>query len=96
MSTGQCMRAEASEIMGRWRPGSYDPPWTWDDEAADLDSRGELADLTESVREHGVREPVLLAGDGRVWDGHHRVIAAYRAQRPVPYTIVAADNTGTA
>lgn len=66
-----------SVLVAYWRPGSYDPPWSWDDEAADCASHPHMADLVESIRADGIREPVLLgADDGRVWDGHHRVCAA--------------------
>lgn len=68
----------ASEIMNRWRPGSYDPPWTWLDEMRDL-AGPEQDLLTEYVRANGVPGRVYLGNDGRVWDGHHRLIAAYQA-----------------
>jgi len=35
-----------------------------------------LADLRASVVKDGIREPVLLGSDGRVWDGHHRLCVA--------------------
>lgn len=35
--------------------------------------------LEEHLRSLGeVQEPVLLGNDGRVWDGHHRIVAARR------------------
>lgn len=71
-------------VMDLWRPGSGD--WGWPFEVADLIRRDgpALADLIDSIREDGVREPVLLGDDGRVWDGHHRIIAAWIADRAVP------------
>ncbi len=33
--------------------------------------------LAVSVLRDGIREPVLLGGDGRVWDGHHRIFVAW-------------------
>lgn len=34
--------------------------------------------LTTSIQETGIREPILLGSDGRVWDGHHRIAVAHR------------------
>lgn len=34
--------------------------------------------LEAHLAEHGITEPVLLGSDGRVWDGHHRIVAARR------------------
>lgn len=74
-------------VTGAWRPGSYDPPWSWADEAADILARQclccgqpghyQLA-FEAHVAEHGIPGGVCLGGDGRVWDGHHRVVAALR------------------
>lgn len=35
-----------------------------------------LAELAMDVLLWGIREPILLGSDGRVWDGHHRLCAA--------------------
>lgn len=32
--------------------------------------------LKTSIQEDGIREPIVLGPDGRVWDGHHRLCAA--------------------
>lgn len=68
-----------AEVMERWRPGSYDDPWSWQNEADDLWSRdgGRMDALAADVQVNGVREPVSLGDDGRVWDGHHRIVVAY-------------------
>lgn len=43
------------------------------------DNHGSRLDmLTTSVQETGIREPILLGDDGRVWDGHHRIAVARR------------------
>lgn len=34
--------------------------------------------LEEHIRVHGITQGVLLGNDGRLWDGHHRVVAARR------------------
>lgn len=67
-----------ADVLAGWRPGSYEPPWTWQHEADDLTSRDQVAidALCTSIQQHGVRRPVALGPDGRVWDGHHRIVAA--------------------
>lgn len=75
------------DVMARWRPGSYDPPWSWADEELDILLRVCLccgvaghyqAALEDHVREHGFPGPVQLGDEDRVWDGHHRILAAKR------------------
>ncbi len=77
-----------ASILRNFRPGSYDPPWTWDDEERDILGReclccGEPGHYQQALEEHlaavgEVRQPVCLGPDGRVWDGHHRIVAARR------------------
>lgn len=72
------------QLMNRWRPGSHDDDWTWADEKRDLWSRDSQAmcRLQSSIRMHGFRpaepgeEPIILGNDGRLWSGHHRILAA--------------------
>jgi hypothetical protein len=77
-------------IMSTWRPGSYPEPWSWADEIADLKSRGELHSMSaDFLREAAWDESIILGGDGRVWDGHHRIIAAYMTGvRSLPCTFM--------
>jgi hypothetical protein len=35
-----------------------------------------LADLIAAIAVNGVATPLLLGDDGRVWDGHHRLLVA--------------------
>ena len=63
----------------------------WDVEFADLWEREPetMTDLLLDVAEHGIREPILLGDDGRVWDGHHRLAVAERLNLddvPVTYS----------
>lgn len=44
---------------------------------SDLGHKARLDDLKESIAEVGVIEPIILGLDGRVWDGHHRICAAF-------------------
>lgn len=46
--------------------------------------------LMTSIQETGIREPILLGDDGRVWDGHHRLCAASKLDlEKVPVTFAA-------
>ncbi len=67
-----------SQIVTEWRPGSHDEPWSWMDEAHDLWQREPIVmdDLLSDVMRRGIVEPVDLGDDGRVWDGHHRIVIA--------------------
>lgn len=70
------------DIFELWRPGSGD--WTWGDEAADIIrvDGAAFAEMVERMALYGLREPtddeepICLGDDGRVWEGHHRLIAA--------------------
>lgn len=85
-----CVAAESmalSEILAGWVPSSMPQPWTWDDEERAIFERvclccGEVGHhqrkLEDFLAEHGLTEGVCLGGDGRVWDGHHRIVAARR------------------
>lgn len=76
------------EIMARWRPGSHDEPWSWRDERDWLWKRPEMDALMSSIQIAGVLVPVLLGDDGRVWDGHHRIVAALDLGIPeIPYSL---------
>lgn len=84
-STICCMTPQ--EIMSRWSTGDG---WSWEAEMADLDEWGEMDSIMDDIQVNGIREPVLLGNDGRVWDGHHRIIAAHRLGiDSVPYEQVA-------
>lgn len=36
----------------------------------------QIANLTVDIVQHGIREPIALGPDSRVWDGHHRLCVA--------------------
>lgn len=76
-----------SDLLRTYVPGSYDQPWSWDDEERDILERICLCcnepghyqlQLEAHLREHGLNQGVCLGDDGRVWDGHHRIVAARR------------------
>lgn len=68
----------ALDIITNFKPGSHDQPWSWMQEFADIYERETNAflDLVWDIRENGIKEPILLGDDGRIWDGHHRICAA--------------------
>lgn len=74
-------RMPIAELMQTVRPGSFDRPWTWLDEARWLwtNQTEIMADLVRSVLADGQQEPVQAGVDGRMWDGHHRVFALLAA-----------------
>ncbi len=77
-----------ADLLANYVPGSQDQPWTWDDEERDILTREclccgqpghyQLA-LERHIAAHGLTGlGVCLGTDGRVWDGHHRIVAARR------------------
>lgn len=79
------------EIMRDYRPGSCNPTdyeWTWEVEAADLLAAicfccGQPGHYQLQMEDHfrkvgRIDQPILLGGDLRIWDGHHRIVAAKR------------------
>ena len=75
------VRMSPQAVMERWRPGSEGDQWTWADEERSLWSEP-MIDHTLTVQAEivadGILEPVLAGDDGRLWDGHHRVLIAAR------------------
>lgn len=65
-------------------PDGANHAWTWKDEAHDLFTRTAeyQGGVVDRVHRDGVGflddagGPILLGNDGRVWDGHHRIVAA--------------------
>lgn len=68
-----------ARIVTFWRPGSAD--WTWADEYHNLIRDEVTQRIRERVDSEGIDfadsfAPILLGSDGRVWDGHHRIVLA--------------------
>lgn len=87
MTTETTTTIALEDLLASWVPGSYDQPWSWDDEERDILARecmccgqpGHYQFALEAyLREHGITQGVCLGDDGRVWDGHHRIVAARR------------------
>lgn len=73
-----------AELLATIPPGHRAGPWSWADEERDIRNRlclccGRVghhqATVEARVSEHGI-EPVCIGEDGRLHDGHHRVVAA--------------------
>lgn len=75
---GEPLKLALQTLLDCWRVGSGD--WTWAEELIVLrgtpDHGSRTNALIEDIKERGIQTPILLGTDGRVWDGHHRVIAA--------------------
>lgn len=75
-----------ADLLATISPGWHVEPWTWKDEERDIALRlclccGRLGHHQKRVEAlvvaaGGVIEPVCIGDDGRLHDGHHRVIAA--------------------
>lgn len=78
-------RASADLVMRNWCPGEE---WSWEAELAEIleDRPLKWLGLLRSILDKGFRdpvgdeEPVILGDDGRVWSGHHRILAAHAAR----------------
>lgn len=68
------------ELMERYVPGSYDATgWSWQDEFDNVEVTFGFYfdDLVTQIQKEGIKNPILLGDDGRVWDGHKRLTAAH-------------------
>ena len=74
------------ELLMNHSPGHRKSAWSWDDEESDIAVRVCLCcgqaghyqqQLEVHIAEYGLNGMGVCVGDdGRLWDGHHRVIAA--------------------
>lgn len=74
-----------AELLATIPPGWHPEPWSWEDEERDIRSRLCLCCgrpghhqrmVEERVARDGLIGGVCIGDDGRLHDGHHRVIAA--------------------
>jgi hypothetical protein len=86
-------------VLTNYVPGSAEyalnsaDSWTWDDEHRDLMGNDfeAMTALIGSIMLNGMQEPVLLGDDRRVWNGHHRIVAAKElGMTRIPVAFVAA------
>lgn len=67
-------------------------PWSWGEEFSRIRHDDRTLDLIQGLPEEGMRESILLGSDGRVWDGHHRIVAAmYLGINRVPVAFSGAE-----
>lgn len=74
--TGKVKTRRLGWILENVQVGSAE--WSWEEESDDLwdwDS-AHMNTLCDSIQREGIIYPVLVGDDGRLWDGHHRVVAA--------------------
>jgi hypothetical protein len=65
-----------AHLLSVYRPGSDDHDWQTEfDQVEQFDW---FDGLMTSIQETGIQNPILLGADGRVWDGHHRITAAFK------------------
>jgi hypothetical protein len=82
MTEAPCLVTKTlGQILTFWSPGSQGDSWTWRDEYNALVSDPVTDAVRERVDAEGIgfadaHSPVLLGSDGRVWDGHHRIVIA--------------------
>lgn len=71
-------RMNVRELLAEYRDGDEHG---WETEFRNLMLNpvhaSRLRDIAESAATEGIREPILLGNDGRVWEGHHRLCVAY-------------------
>lgn len=74
--TDETTMRSVQDILDLYRTGDEH---SWAQEFAYLAAvHGEdVQNLADSIAECGMRVPILLGSDGRVWDGHHRLAVAY-------------------
>lgn len=90
MDHAPCHVVQVDAVLAAFRPGSQDPPWDWAHEtrwvADDVDSttgqpgayQARLEDHLRALPGPGCGHRIHLGDDGRIWDGHHHLIAATR------------------
>ena len=70
-------------LVTHWRPGSRGDDWTWAEEYVELTERPATFEIERRVLAEGIGfmdhiAPILLGDDGRIWDGHHRIVLAMK------------------
>lgn len=63
-------------LLDKYRDGD-EHGWATEFDWIRKNHREILDRLMVSIEANGIREPVSLGNDGRVWDGHHRLCAAW-------------------
>ena len=87
MSAGDHLSPD--EFTARFLPSEYGNDWdeVEDDRVFQTGEGWTVDELESSISKEGVREPVTVY-KGMLLEGHHRVIGARRAGKPVPFVEV--------
>lgn len=66
-----------ADLLRDYTPGDGH---SWDDEMQWIKANhwDRYVHMYFSIQLNGFYKPILLGDDGRVWDGHHRITAAYQ------------------
>ena len=64
-----------AEVLRDYRDGD-EHGWEVEFTYLHREHKDKMRDLIASVQREGIKKPILLGSDGRVWDGHHRLCAA--------------------
>lgn len=83
MSEAPMEAMRPTDIMSLYSPGD-EHSWSVEFDWLYSEDFSRMAGLLLDVAVVGIRVPVLLGPDGRVWDGHHRIYAAYLLGIEVP------------
>lgn len=89
MKPGQEGFMPAHEFAAKFPPAYYSDSWKNVPKTRDFKRGGDNGDvdmeeLTQSLKEQGMHTPVQIEND-EVTEGHHRVVAALRANVPVRF-----------
>lgn len=71
------MTVRLSDFLAQVRPNHHDLDYTWATEAQRLwlEEPDYMCGLVRHLADGGEYEPVTIGDDGKLWDGHHRVVA---------------------
>lgn len=75
-------------------PGDQDWSWSWKSQFAWIRQyhNDRLIALLEDIQKNGLKKPLLIGPDGRLWDGHHRILCLYLLMYDyVPVELVPSD-----
>lgn len=67
---------QIDELMTLYKDGG-ELGWEYEFNWMRSEHSAKVSELTLSVLQNGIREPLLIGDDGRLWDGHHRLYVAY-------------------
>lgn len=63
-------------ILDNFTPGDEDTAWSEEFRWIIENDTASTTRLLADIDDNGMRIPILLGDDGRVWNGHHRLLVA--------------------